>query len=171
MERKAGFPLALEAPKGKVVTIDQSVLQKVVEASRESPRRRIIFPFHESNEDPLQRMLNVLQPGSYVRPHRHLSPPKAEPIVVLNGDVQVVIFSETGVVEQRIDLAAGSDKIGVDIRPGVFHCFFARKKDTVLFEVKPGPYEAINDKDFASWAPEEGSPEAEVYLASLMEGR
>jgi len=29
--------------------------------------------------------------------------------------------------------------------------------DTVILEIKKGPYSAMSDKDFASWAPEEGA--------------
>ena len=38
----------------------------------------------------------------------------------------------------------------------------------VCFEVKPGPYSAANDKDFAPWAPREGDPEAGAYLEGLV---
>jgi hypothetical protein len=34
----------------------------------------------------------------------------------------------------------------------------------VLFEVKPGPYEPLNDKDFATWAPAEGDPAAAAFV-------
>lgn len=169
MEGENSFPLALEAPEGAVAAIDDSIILRAIEMSRRSPRKRIILPFHGSSEDPLQRMLNVLQPGSYIQPHRHLSPPKAEPIVVLRGAVQVVVFDKKGQIEDRINLTADSGTVGLDIRPGVFHTFFALEEDTVVFEVKPGPYEAMSDKDFASWAPKEGASEALAYLNGLIE--
>jgi hypothetical protein len=40
----------------------------------------------------------------------------------------------------------------------------------VCFEVKPGPYSAANDKDFAPWAPREGDTGAATYLAALLAG-
>jgi len=49
----------------------------------------------------------------------------------------------------------------------IFHSFAATVEDTVLFEVKQGPYQKISDKDFASWAPVEGSAEARDYLKGL----
>ena len=39
--------------------------------------------------------------------------------------------------------------------------------DTVIFEVKPGPYDAATDKEFAPWAPPEGDPRAHAYLIQL----
>jgi len=166
--RNERFPLALDPPQGSVVTIDDSMIQTAIQASRKSPRGRIILPFHLSEQDPLQRMLNGLQPGSYIQPHRHLSPPKSEPIIILRGSLLVFIFDSDGKVDERITLVAGSSRIGVDIRPGEFHTFAALAADTVIFEVKPGPYEALSDKDFASWAPKEGTPEASEYLRDLL---
>ena len=110
-----------------------------------------------------------MQPGSYVQPHRHLYPPKAEAIVVLRGAICVAIFDDEGELLSKVELSAQSSTFGVDIEPGVYHTFFALEPDTVLFEVKPGPYERSNDKDFASWAPGEGSDGAEAYLEDLAE--
>ncbi len=64
-------------------------------------------------------------------------------------------------------IRADSSIFGVDSDPGVYHTFLATEDDTVLFEVKPGPYSPANDKDFASWAPEKGSPAAKKYMQYL----
>jgi len=113
-------------------------------------------------------MLNALQPGSYVRPHRHLNPPKAESTVLLRGKIGFVTFLADGSIDRHWVLAAGAACFGVDCHPGVFHTVFALEPDTVVFEVKPGPYDAASDKDFAPWAPEEGTAEAEAYLERLV---
>ena len=39
----------------------------------------------------------------------------------------------------------------------------------MCYEVKPGPYSAANDKDFAPWAPREGEPGVAAYLESLLD--
>jgi len=49
----------------------------------------------------------------------------------------------------------------------VFHTFLAIEPDTVVYEVKTGPYSASDDKEFASFAPAEGTPEAIEYLEVL----
>ena len=165
---KAQPRLAMDPPATRVTLLDTALIDTAIQASRESPRRRMILPFHKSNSDNLHRMLNALQPGSYIQPHRHLDPPKAESVLVLKGSIQFVVFDDTGHVTQQVQLAASSDTIGVDVEPGVFHTFFAVEKDTVLFEIKPGPYEKTSDKDFAPWAPPEGSDEADSYLQQLV---
>ena len=169
MKSKASFPVALDPPEGPVVVIDESFVDQAVSASRKSPRGRIILPLHKDHKAPLHRMLNVMQPGSYVQPHRHLYPPKAEAILVLRGTICVAIFDDEGGVLSKMELSAQSSAFGVDIEPGVYHTFFALEPDTVLFEVKPGPYERSSDKDFAPWAPKEGSGGEDRYLAGLAE--
>ncbi|MCP4665681.1 MAG: WbuC family cupin fold metalloprotein [Deltaproteobacteria bacterium] len=157
----------MDPPKGPVVLLDSVIFSRAIAQSRKSPRGRMILPFHKSHDDLLQRMLNVLQPGSYIQPHRHVSPPKAESILVLKGSICFVSFEDAGEIDDYFLLSRGSGKIGIDVMPGVFHTFFALEEDTVLFEVKPGPYAQIDDKDFAAWAPVEGSEGAKEYLEKL----
>lgn len=112
-------------------------------------------------------MLNTIQPGSYIRPHRHRNPPKAESIIVLRGALCFIVFGPGGGIEDHFDLIANGLRIGVDIEPGIVHTFFALEPDTVVFEAKPGPYSAMTDKDFARWAPKESAADAKSYLAEL----
>ncbi len=169
MNHNNDYPRALRPPSEKVVIINNNLIQKAIDSSRISARKRIILPFHKLPSDNLHRMLNAIQPYSYVQPHRHLNPPKAESIIVLKGAIIYVDFNNTGEIENFYQLSSESFNIGIDIEPGIFHTFFAVAEDTVLFEVKPGPYEQSSDKDFASWAPTEGSENAIEYLKNLYE--
>lgn len=165
----SSFPLALEPPTESVVIINEDFLAKAIKKSRESPRRRIIFPFHKDNANRLHRMFNAMQPMSYVQPHRHSAPPKDESIIVIRGSVCYVTFDDYGNIDRQCRLSAGSTEFGVDTVAGIYHTFFAIENDTVVFEVKPGPYRKTSDKDFAPWAPAEGSDDAETYLKKLYE--
>jgi cupin fold WbuC family metalloprotein len=160
-------PRALPAPATQTTLLGSSMLEQVVKASRRSSRGRIVLPFHKNSADRLQRMLNALQPGSYIRPHRHAKPAKAESILVLRGSICFITFTETGDLEEVFFLRANSPAVGVDAEPGGYHTFFALEPDTVLFEVKPGPYEPDTDKQFASWSPAEGSDEAGDFFLKL----
>lgn len=161
--------LALDNPRGDLVVLTRADLDETIVESRTAPRQRIIRPFHRSNEDSLHRMFNAIQPGSYARPHRHLEPPKAEAWIVLRGKLLFVAFYEDGAVDQAIVLDAGGERFGVDLVPGRYHTIVALAPDTVIYEVKSGPYTRATDKEFAPWAPEEGSPEVAAYLAGLLE--
>jgi cupin fold WbuC family metalloprotein len=161
--------LALDAPPGELVPITAELAASALAYSRSSPRGRVILPFHERASDPLHRMFNAVQPGSYVRPHRHLDPPKAEAWVLLRGAVAFFTFEPDGSARDCLHIAAGSDVFGVDLAPGVYHSFIALEPDTLIYEVKPGPYAPSNDKTFPDWAPEEHSPQAAAYMAGLLE--
>lgn len=162
-------PVATKSCHTAVTFIDRDLVQRKAYDARRSERRREIHTFHDGDADPLQRMLNALQPGSYVRPHRHLDPPKSESLVLLQGVLGYTSFRDDGTLDDEsfILLDASRDVYGCDIRPGVWHTIFALAPDTVVFEVKPGPYSPATDKDFAPWAPLEYSAEAAPYLAKL----
>lgn len=117
-------------------------------------------------EDNPQRFLNVLLKGTYVGPHRHRDPPKAESFVVLEGEVAFFVFDDAGqLVHSEV---VGRDPIGIDFPPGAWHTLSPVSDHAVCYEVKPGPYVAANDKELAPWAPQEGDPAAPAYLEKLM---
>lgn len=159
--------LALDPPTTDLVVLSRARVDEAIAHARTSPRRRVIAPFHRSESELLHRMLNAVQPDSYIRPHRHLDPPKAEAWVVLRGALCFFAFNDDGAVREHILLRAGGPDFGVDLVPGVYHSFIALEPDTVIYEVKSGPYQAASDKSFAPWAPAEGTPEAAAYLQQL----
>ncbi|MHC5004496.1 MAG: WbuC family cupin fold metalloprotein [Planctomycetota bacterium] len=162
-------PAATRSEHRRVLSLDLDLVRTKAKHARRSDRQRDIHVLHDGDEDTLQRMLNALQPGSYVAPHRHLSTPKAEALVLLQGSLAFVAFREDGTVDERLcaHLAPSTEILALDCRPGVWHTIFALEPDTVVFEVKPGPYDAGADKEFADWAPPEGAPGDKRYLADL----
>lgn len=164
---KPGFPLAMPVPEGDVVVVTQTHVDEAVTLSKASPRKRIILPFHVSDASSLHRMFNALQEGTYIRPHWHRTPPKDEALIVLQGAIHVFIFDDDGRIRQAFRLTAGAETFGVDIKAGVCHSFVVMAPDTIVYEVKPGPYNPETDKDFAAWAPEEGTSDAKDYLTEL----
>src|SRR6266511_2048864 len=78
-------PTATKATHARLCVIDTALVSRKASDSRENRRHREIHTFHEGNDDALQRMLNAIQPSSYIRPHRHIIPPKAECLLLLQG--------------------------------------------------------------------------------------
>ncbi|QLA15192.1 WbuC family cupin fold metalloprotein [Desulfolutivibrio sulfoxidireducens] len=148
---------------------DEDLLERKCRDAAQNPRGREIHRFHTEDEDSLQRMINALTPGSYVRPHRHLDPPKAETFVILRGALAVVVFDDEGRCrdEDLILLKRGRGAYLADIRPGTWHTVFALTPEAAAFEVKSGPYLPGAAKGFAPFSPPEGTPEAEIYLMDL----
>jgi len=150
-------PLSLPGPTGPVFALDETWLQRGLDASRTSPRRRIIIPLQRRPEG-TQRLLNFIQPGSYIRPHCHPLPEHAECITVLRGCLGVMMFSPEGKIEGKWRLEAGrASSCLVDLDHGVWHGIVALAADCVMLEAKRGPYNPLVDKKFAEWAPEEDS--------------
>ena len=120
--------------------------------------------FHDGPGDNPHRMLNVLLRGTYVRPHRHVTPPKSEAFLPLTGRVGIVCFDDGGGVGAFYELDSAGAVRGIDLEPGVWHTVVALSDVCVCYEVKPGPWEAASDKDFAPWAPGEGEPGVAAFV-------
>lgn len=153
----------------KIERIDSSLFETTLARPDSSLRGRINHNFHKDLDENPHRFLNVMKRSTYVTPHRHLSPPKSETFVVLRGKVAVFVFDETGVIE-RYDVLSEPDKVGacgLDLSPGIWHSLVVLSDHAICFEVKPGPYNPSNDKEFAPWAPPEGAPECAAYLEWL----
>jgi len=160
-------PRALPAPSESVIVLSTAHVEQALAASRVSCRKRVILPFHKQPDELLHRMFNALQPGSYVQPHRHLRTRKSETFIVLRGALDFVVFDEHGAIALARRLTAGGPEFGIDLAPGAYHSFLVREPDTLVFEVKQGPYIASDDKDFAPWAPAEGDDGVAAYVAEL----
>ncbi|MGD1978696.1 MAG: WbuC family cupin fold metalloprotein [Akkermansiaceae bacterium] len=159
------MPNALPNPEGSVFLPDESLFQKGREESRKSPRLRMIQPLQRDQESRVQRLLNFLQPGTYIRPHCHPLPHATESVCVLAGQLELLIFEPNGEILERHHLTP--ERPLVDLEPGVWHGMIVHQPDTIIFEVKQGPYDPSTDKEFASWAPAEDSDEVAAYLAKL----
>ncbi len=156
--------LAFPNTTGPVFTLTEDLLQKGFQGSAESPRKRIILPLHRTQGALVQRMLNFMQPGTYIQPHLHPVDHAIETIQVLRGAIGFVIFDDQGTVLSTHRL--GSDGLGlIDIENNIWHGFVVLEPNTVVLEIKRGPYDPQHDKVFAGWSPKEGEPGVPDSLA------
>lgn len=159
--------LALPHITEPVFALTPELLKTGFDEAKASPRRRIILPMHRSPEATVQRMLNFMLPGTYIRPHLHPLPHATETIQVLRGGLVFFIFDDEGNVTHRYHLEAGETGL-IDIESNLWHGFAVTGPETVVLEIKRGPYDQKQDKVFPTWAPEETSPDAAAYLNSLL---
>ncbi|MEI6884621.1 MAG: WbuC family cupin fold metalloprotein [Bacteroidota bacterium] len=152
-----------------MVRIDKTLLDSVTTEAISLPRLRKNFNFHKEYSDTLQRLLNALEPMSYIRPHKHEDPDKREVFFALRGRILVIEFDENGEVADHQILDPAEGVYGTEIPERTFHTIVSLESGTVAYEIKDGPYSPIDDKNFASWAPAEGSAEALPYLRSLID--
>lgn len=138
---------------GKTEFFDDALFARVAAEARLSPRRRMNYNFHRSTDDAVNRLLNAMHRDSYLPVHRHLSPSRSESCVVLRGSVGVTIYDDAGGVVTRRRVSADGPCCGFDIEAGVWHGLVVLSDDTVLFEVKQGPYVPIAPDNIAPWSP------------------
>ena len=61
--------------------ITEELLDTVTSQAKENSRLRMNYNFHASMDAPIHRLLNALEPGTYLPPHRHTD--KEETYLVL----------------------------------------------------------------------------------------
>jgi cupin fold WbuC family metalloprotein len=170
--------------------IDTALLDELSAEAKQSPRGRKNRNFHANDAQPGHRLLNAIEPGSYIMPHRHLDPNKDETMVVLRGSLGLVTFDDEGAVIDALKVSPaasnqsgyasdeadlrrrvvshGGTPMGMDIPHGTWHTVFALEPGTVFLEAKAGPYLPLTVDEKAPWAPAEGSPGVEAFLAALL---
>jgi len=165
--------LAMPNPTGSVFELTDALRTEGLAQSRRSPRRRMLLPIHRAGEDLVQRMINFMQPGTYIQAHQHPRDWATETILVMSGTLGFVTFDGEGKGLTVSRLGVGDL---IDIEARVWHgvlalapdtVILALAPDTVILEIKRGPYDDT-DKVFAEWAPAENALEAPTYLSWLL---
>lgn len=159
--------MKLDFPAGALRPIGPEQMSAALTLAEGSARRRAIVRYHEHAES-VQRMLNALQPDSYVRPHRHQDPDKVEVFVALAGRALVLRFDDGGRVTAFVVIDAVGPVRGVEIPARTWHSVVALRPGTVLYEVIEGAFSPETHKSYAPWAPAEGTPEAAAFQEALL---
>lgn len=144
--------------------INKQTLDQLTELARTNPRQRKNWNIHPNDDFPAHRLLNAMEPSSYIRPHRHLDPKKDETFMIVRGRLGILIFDDSGRVVETLLLDAAGDNLGADIPAGVYHTAVSLQAGTIFFEAKAGPFRLLTEGEKAHWSPDDGSAEAVVYL-------
>lgn len=155
-----------------VKTLTQDRLDALVQAARQSPRRRLNLNIHEALDDPINRLFNALETDTYIRPHRH--PDKTETLIAVSGSFDLLVFDDDGRLAARHRLGGGGDgNLLLEYGAGTWHTLIANEPGSVFFELKAGPYQALGAADIlAGWPAEqsEGVDAALQWLRSAQPG-
>ncbi len=144
----------------RIQRVDHAQITELASQAETAARRRTHLLLHSGHEDQVQRLMIVLQPGTYIRPHHHSQ--QWELVVLLQGRGDLLRFDDSGRLAERMEL--GPNARLAQIPAGVWHGFVALEKETAVLEVKPGP---CRPNEFADWAPVEGAPDARRMLEWL----
>jgi cupin fold WbuC family metalloprotein len=145
----------------------------LLSAASQSDRLRAHANVHGAYTDQCQKLFNAIRIDSYIRPHRHSLDPKDECLIAIRGLFGFIEFSEKGSIEsitlfgsekysQQLSIASG-----IELPAGVWHTVVSLVDESILFEVKSGPFDPSVAKEFAPWAPEEGALESKEYAEQL----
>lgn len=151
-----------------MILINEALLNETTERAKQSPRLRMNHNFHERLDDPVNRMLNALEPGTYLRPHRHLDPDKDEIFLLLRGRVAVFLFDDDGNVSRIQILDPKEGVYGAEIKAGTWHSLLVLESGSVIYEIKEGPFVPLSADNFAPWSPAPEETEAvRIYMELL----
>jgi cupin fold WbuC family metalloprotein len=141
-------------------SISGEIIAGMALEAAKNERKRVHLLLHSGHDDQVQRLLIVMQPGTYVRPHHHSL--QWEMLILLKGGGELLDFSEDGKLLSRIEMSADAPVAQIPV--GAWHGFVVREPDTAVMEVKPGPY---RPNEFADWAPAEGDARVPEFMRSI----
>lgn len=148
--------------------INKQLLDCTSEAAKQSPRLRMNHNFHADTDDLLNRLINAIEPDSYIRPHRHQQPDKEEIFLLLRGKAAFFLFDDKGNITDKLILSPNEGIYGAEIAPGVWHTLLVLEPDTVVYEIKRGPFAPLAPENFAPWSPAaEDTDAVKEYMAYL----
>lgn len=148
-----------------MIKITTQLIDGIIEKARTSPRLRMNYNFHSELSDPVQRLLNALEPWTYIRPHKHTT--KEESFVLLRGTILAVVFNDDGTIRDHAILSQSTGILGVEFEENSFHMLTSLETGSAVYEIKEGPFVPHTEGSSAPWAPKEGIPESKEFLSGV----
>jgi len=148
---------------GTVAVVGDAWLQFLKQRAQESPLRRSRYCLHRSPDDQVHEMIIVMCRDVVFRPHRHRA--KSESYHIIEGLLDVILFSDDGVPERRIPMGPLGSGANFAYRLCIpqFHAVLPRSDYVVVHETTSGPFVA-GEADLAPWSPSE-TEELRAFLA------
>ncbi len=125
--------------------IDKKLLDGISLRAQENERLRMNYNLHETADSKAQRLFNALEPGTLLPIHRHQH--TSETYILLRGRINVMFYNSRGVEVERFVLNPLEGNYGVHIPQGQWHTLEVLESNTVIFEVKDGPYAPLGPED------------------------
>ena len=148
--------------------IDEKLLDTTTEQAKISSRLRMNHNFHESLYDPINRLINAMEPDTYLRPHRHKNPDKNEVFLLLRGKVALFLFDNDGNITEQVIFDPKSGVYGGEIPCDVWHTLIVLESGSVVYEVKQGPFAPLSSDNMAPWSPAaEDSENVKLFMDKL----
>jgi cupin fold WbuC family metalloprotein len=135
-----------------VIMLDKLKLNTLRDEADNSSRQQSRLCTHINEDDNVHEMIIVHKKDMYVRPHKHIN--KMESLHIIEGEVDLVLFDENGVVKEVITL--GDYRSGhtfyFRFNHAVFHTVIIKSDIAIFHEVTKGPF-VRSENIYAQWAP------------------
>lgn len=96
-------------------------------------------------DDKVQRLFNAMEPGTIIPIQRHKD--TAETMIVLRGMLKITLYDDDKNIIEQYGLNPLNGKYGCHIPKGIWHGVEVLAPNTVMFEVKEGPYMPLTSSD------------------------
>ena len=130
--------------------ISEEELRELVVKSIESPKKRAIKTFCEDSYEGPQVCLNVIQPGSYMRPHFRY---QDESIIHCSGRLISIWFDENGGLIKKNDLNQKSPYLLLPKQ--TYHTVVALEPNSAIWMIVQGPHDPNKFRKDLEVAPRE----------------
>lgn len=125
--------------------VNDQLLDELTEKAKASPRLRMNYNLHDNYNDPVQSVVNAIEPGSVLPIHRHLN--KTELYTILRGRFEVQYCDENGRIIKTEILDRREGNYITQVPANTWHSVESLESGTVIIEVKDGPYKPFGPED------------------------
>jgi cupin fold WbuC family metalloprotein len=153
---------------GSICEVGESEIKTLKAAVKTSAKRRARINAHPDGGDALHEMIIAIDQASYIRPHKH--PGKSEAFHIIEGEVDIVVFSDDGDIDRvvRLGQPGGGRAFYYRMSKPFFHTLVIRSDILIVHEITNGPFRP-EATIFADFAPEDSDTvRAEAYQADLV---
>jgi len=129
LTRRVGNSRAISMTFDGIQIIGNRAVGEYALKAAESERKRSHLMLHSGHDDQVQRLLIVMQPGTYVRPHRHSQ--QWEMLILLRGKGELLHFGSDGQLLSRVEMSSEAPIAQIPIE--AWHGFVVLEPDTVVY--------------------------------------
>lgn len=147
--------------------ITKTQLDALSQKAAKSKRKRAFFQLHD-HADPVLKLLNALEPETYIQPHKHFLTDHQELFVALRGRLVIFLFDRNGNITDHVLIGPKEEIIIFEVPEDTWHTIWSLEKGSVVIEVIKGPYNKELFKEFAPWAPSEDDSAFLEYKENLL---
>ncbi len=135
---------------GDIFVLDDIQIAKLKQIALNHPLKRSRLCLHKNREEAVQEMIIVAHRDSYFEGHQHPLT-KPESYHIIEGELEVNIFSDTGQVIKKILLSHNANPRMYRIQGNIWHQPIPISEWVVYHEVYTGPFNKDVDVIYNNW--------------------